>query len=166
MVLHPSQKLLGTDRKMASRPTAMRVWTDGRIKSSNPVRQAIPPQLRPYHPTPEVTLATSPNASAGTCATTAVERSVPCTTTSGPAGLTASGCTHNARPPGLIRKPASDRRHLRLRRDQGLSKGVGAACRDLGRAVPHQRPVLCEPSRSARGGGMVCRSVGAIRFPA
>src|SRR5262245_58449301 len=108
-----------TDRKMAGRPTAMRVWTDGRIKSLNPVRQAIPPQLRPYHPTPEVTLATSPNASAGTYATTAVERSVACATTTGPAGLTAFGCNPNARPSNSIRRAVRpgghhDRRHLRL----------------------------------------------------
>jgi hypothetical protein len=41
----------------------------------------------------------SRNASAGTRATTAAERSAPGAITTGPADLTAPGCTVNARPP-------------------------------------------------------------------
>src|SRR5262245_17359723 len=160
-----------TDRKMASCPTAMRVWTLGRIKSPNLARRANPPRRRPPRSTLAATLDPCPTSSVAASVTIAAAASASRVTTTGLADLTAFGCIANARPPGSTRRAPPpggrhDRRHLRLRRAQGPGKGAGAVCRNPDRAISPKRSLLCKPAGEARGGGMVCRSVGAIQLPA
>jgi len=100
----------GRIEKMATCPITMRVGTLGRIAKPNLAREAVPPRLRPPRMTLAATPAPSRIASSGTGATTVAERSVSRTTTPGPAGLTASGCTPNARPPWFDSESPSARR--------------------------------------------------------
>src|SRR5262249_38644938 len=85
MVLHASQKRLGTDRKMASCTTTMRVGTLGRIENMEMV-QAIPARQRPLKR--PLAFRTS---STGTAAITAVVRSESRSPMTGLVARTASG---------------------------------------------------------------------------
>jgi putative DNA primase/helicase len=70
------QNPLRTDRKMASYPTAMRVWMLGRIEKREMARATISPRLRP--PRSRSTMASisrPPSSVPGTAATTAAARS-------------------------------------------------------------------------------------------